>query len=182
MTTPSSPAIDSDRRAAVVGDRQPAAAASSGRVLRAILWGGLIAGVLDIGYVLILFPLWLGSSPIRILQGIAGGLIGPGARNGGLATAALGLFCHFVIATGAATTYALAATRFSLLTRRPIFSGLVFGVCVYFFMQWVVLPLSATGGGRGPNLTWPSAAVFLAHLICVGIPIALCTKRAFSTS
>lgn len=182
MTTPSSPAIGSDRATFAEG-RQPAAVASGGRrVLRAIVWGGLIAGVLDIGYVLIIFPLWLGSSPIRILQGIAGGLIGPAARDGGLATAALGLFCHFVIATGAAATYALAATKFTLLTRRPIFSGLVFGVCVYFFMQWVVLPLSATGGGRGPNLTWPSAVVFLAHLICVGIPIALCTKRAFSTS
>ena len=181
MTTPSSPAIGSDR-AAVVGERRPVAATSGGRVLRAAAWGGLIAGVLDIGYVLVLFPLWLGSSPVRILQGIAAALIGPGARDGGLATAALGLFCHFVIATGAAATYALAATTLTLLTRRPIFSGLVFGVCVYLFMQWVVLPLSATGGGRGPNLTWPSAAVVLAHLVCVGIPIALCTKRAFSTS
>lgn len=180
MTTPSSPAIGSDR--AALAERRPVAGSTASRVRRAILWGGSIAGVLDISYVLIIFPLWRGSSPIRILQGIAGGVLGPAnAVNGGLATAAIGLLCHFVIATGAATTYALAATRLPLLTRRPILSGSIFGVCVYIVMNFVVVPLSRIGG-RGPSLSWPAAVVFLAHIICVGIPIALCTKRAWTTS
>ncbi|MCU1262873.1 MAG: hypothetical protein JWO80_5758, partial [Bryobacterales bacterium] len=54
-----------------------------------ILWGGLIAGILDITDALVFFGL-RGAKPIRILQSIAAGLLGPKAFKGGVGTAALG--------------------------------------------------------------------------------------------
>jgi hypothetical protein len=69
--------------------------------LLAILWGGTARGVLDITAAFIVYG-YFGLKPIRLLQGIAGGLLGPRSLEGGLATAALGLLCHFVIAFSAA--------------------------------------------------------------------------------
>src|SRR2546425_922213 len=78
----------------------------------AVLWAGLACGVLDITAALVVYG-YLGAKPMRLLQGIASGLLGPKAFDGGLATALLGLLCHFVIAFGAATVYFVAsrATR-----------------------------------------------------------------------
>jgi uncharacterized membrane protein YagU involved in acid resistance len=120
-----------------------------------------------------------GARPIGILHSIAGGLIGKtAAQQGGLATAALGLVLHFVIATGAAAVFWFASRRFSALTKHAVTSGLVFGAAVYVFMKSVVLPLSAY---HAP--VWPLSfelIPILGHMLFVGLPIAL-AARAFST-
>ncbi len=89
-----------------------------------------MAGILDITSAFILFGL-KGATPVRILQSIASGLLGPASFNGGAATAILGGILHFVIAFGAASTFYLASRRLRLLTQRPVISGLAFGVVVY---------------------------------------------------
>src|SRR6266571_7778290 len=70
----------------------------------AVLWAGFACGVLDITAALIVYG-YFGAKPVPLLQGIASGLLGPEAFQGGLATALLGLLCHFVIAFGAATVF-----------------------------------------------------------------------------
>ena len=72
--------------------------------LLAVLWAGLACGVLDITAALVVYG-YLGLKPMRLLEGIASGLLGPKAFDGGLSTALLGLLCHFVIAYGAATVF-----------------------------------------------------------------------------
>src|SRR5258706_15660990 len=57
---------------------------------RAILWGGVICGVLDISSAIII-ALANNGSPVRMLQGIAGALLGPVTFQGGAPTAAPGL-------------------------------------------------------------------------------------------
>ena len=47
---------------------------------RAILWGGLLAGVGDITFA---FVVWRGIGPVRVLQSVASGLLGAAAREGG---------------------------------------------------------------------------------------------------
>src|SRR5258707_15594271 len=64
--------------------------------LRAILWGGLLCGVLDITAALVVYG-YMGAKPLRLLQGIAGGLLGPRTYSGGGAAGFLGLFCHFLV-------------------------------------------------------------------------------------
>jgi len=60
-----------------------------GNALPAILWGGLASGVLDITAAFVVYGRF-GAKPIPLLQGIAGGLLGPRAFAGGLTTAGLG--------------------------------------------------------------------------------------------
>src|SRR5258706_14832276 len=77
--------------------------------LLAILWGGLLCGVLDITAALVVYGS-MGAKPLRLLQGIAAGLLGPRTYGGGIRTALLGLVCHFVIAFSTAWGF-VAASR-----------------------------------------------------------------------
>ena len=139
-------------------------------------WGtiaraGFVAGVLDIADALLVSGL-RGVSPGRVLRHIASGVLGPGAAQGGVPAALLGLFLHFVIATGAAAAYFLASRRFSVLTRRPIICGMLFGLCVWATMQYVIVPLSLVRMGGGPQLNWMLLNMLAIHMFGVGVPIA----------
>lgn len=159
----------------------PAAHRSADRPLRAramdtIAFGGAIAGVLDISDAIVVTVI-RGGQPARMLQGIASGLLGPAAFDGGTGTALLGLALHFVIAFGAATTYFLASRRLPFLLRRPWLSGAIFGLGVFFVMRYVVLPLSLVRTGPFPS--WTSLFNQLAiHAVGVGLPIALMASRS----
>ena len=65
---------------------------------RALLYGTLAVGVLDLLDAFVFFGLRSGVQPIRILQSIAAGLLGRASFTGGWPTAALGLVLHFFIA------------------------------------------------------------------------------------
>src|SRR5215472_6425367 len=86
--------------------------------LQAILWGGLACGVLDITAAFILYGVSL-----SLLQGIAAGVLGLRSFHGGIPTALLGLFLHFVIAYGAATVYVVASRALDFLVNHTIISG-----------------------------------------------------------
>jgi hypothetical protein len=152
----------------------PQSVATESRALPAIFWAGLTCGVMDISAAFITW--WpRGITPVRILKGIAAGLLGPSAYTGGWPTAALGLACHFFIAYSAATVFYLASRRLSFLTLRPVLSGILYGVCVYLVMYWIVVPLS-----RVPHRTYTvqsTVIAILTHMICVGLPIALIISR-----
>jgi hypothetical protein len=145
-------------------------AASTGapRVLRAILLGGLAAGVGDSLLALILYRVSL----LVIYQSVASGLLGRASFEGGLPTAALGLGLHFFIATTAAAVYVLASRYRPELLRWAIPSGLLYGTAVYFFMKYVVLPLSAVA-----RLTPFDPLAMIGHAFLVGLPIALVARR-----
>jgi hypothetical protein len=150
------------------------------RWLRATLCGGLTAGALDIADALI-FHGARGVAPWRVLQAIASGLLGRQAFSGGGWTATLGLGLHFLIATSAAALYALASLHLPVLVRRPWVCGLAYGLVVYAVMQFVVLPLSAfRPGPPAPpgSIDWGLVNLLLAHVFCVGVPIALSARWA----
>jgi hypothetical protein len=140
---------------------------------RAILLAGAVAGALDITAAFA-FSMSRGGTPVGVLRSIASGVLGAASFQGGTASAALGLLLHFVIATGAAAVYALAARRIAFLTRHPVPSGLAYGVVVYFVMNLVVLPLSRVA--QRPFT--PSPIMIAIHMLCVGLPIALVLRRA----
>ena len=140
--------------------------------MKPVLAGGLIAGFLDIAAAFLVYGL-RGAPPLRILQAIASGLLGAGAFEGGLATAVLGLLLHFVIATGWTAAYYALSRKLTALSRKPVVSGAVYGVAVYFLMNLVVLPLSAVPL-RPFSL---DIVILIVHVVCVGIPIALAVSR-----
>lgn len=149
------------------------------RIGMAIVWGGLACGILDIAYALTFYGA-RGIPPVRLLQGIARGLIGPAAIRGGMATAFLGLLLHFTVAFGAATTYCLASRKLTWMIRRAFTSGLLFGVAVYFFMNFVVVPLSAIH--RWPTIGTLFFVNLIQHMLMVGLPIALAARRFMGTA
>jgi hypothetical protein len=145
------------------------------RPLRTILLGGLIAGALDITAAITQWAL-RGVQPTRILQGIASGLLGHAALEGGTATAALGLALHFFIATTWTAVFYVASRRLGFLTRAPWITGPLYGVFVWAFMAFVVLPLSAvTRRPFNPSMALIQVAI---HIVCVGLPIAWTIRRS----
>ena len=144
---------------------------------RAILFGTLTVGTLDALDAIIFFGLRSGAKPIRIFQGIAFGLIGPAARQGGLKTAALGVFLHYVIAFGIVVTYYLVSRRVRLLTARPVVCGLLYGLVAYAVMNLVVLPLSKVGGPAMPAMPVLVNGLLI-HMFGVGLPSALFAASA----
>jgi hypothetical protein len=137
-------------------------------MLKAILWGGLAAGTGDSILALVLYRVRL----TRIYQSVASGLLGQDAFSGGLGTAALGCALHFTIATAAAAAYVVASRGIPLLRQRAVPCGLAFGVAVYFFMKYLVVPLSAV-----VRLTPFDPLAMVGHAFLVGLPIALIASR-----
>jgi hypothetical protein len=140
----------------------------------AVLSAGFACGVLDITAALVVYG-YLGLRPMRLLQGIASGLLGPKAFDGGLAIALLGLLCHFVIAFGAATVYFAASRGIRVLLDQAVVFGVLYGVAVYFFMNRIVLPLSAVA--KRPFSMKLMIIGVVIHIFCVGLPISLSVRR-----
>lgn len=140
----------------------------------AILAGGLACGVLDITAAFVVYGAF-GATPVGILKGIAAGLLGPRAFDGGVGTALLGLSLHFVIALGAAAVYVLASSRWQFLLKRFEVAGVLYGVAVYFFMNRIVVPLSAAR--KFPFSLRMMLIGVAIHIVCVGLPIAAMTRR-----
>ena len=140
----------------------------------AIAWATLTAGVLDISSAFLLAYL-KGGTPIGVLQGVAAGLIGRDAAiRGGLATAGLGLAIHFFIAFTVASVFYLASRKLPFLTRHSFISGLGYGVLVYGFMYWIVMPRAYPV--VHPSLSRDLTAVCV-HMFLIGLPIALIVRR-----
>jgi uncharacterized membrane protein YagU involved in acid resistance len=140
--------------------------------LPAILVGGLIVGVLDLTYAILVYS---PKRPIRIPQTIASGVLGSQSYHGGVPAAALGVLLHFVIAVGAATVYYLASRKLGILVHRAVLMGLLYGALVYFFTHLIVLPLSAAPKGHTPLVY--QACEFVWHWVGVGLPIALSVRH-----
>ena len=145
---------------------------SRGRALPAIAGGGVIVGLLDLTYAILVYS---PKHPIRIPQAIAAGLLGRASFSDGASSAVLGIVCHFVIALGAATVYYLASRKWRFLVDRPVVAGMIFGACVYLVMHYVVIPLSAAGPSHMSFAL--KSAEFVEHWFCVGLPIALSVRR-----
>lgn len=143
--------------------------------VEAISWGGLIAGVLDAIDGVIAYGTQ-GLSPIQVLQYIASAALGKSAFESGLATAALGAGFHFIVAWVAAAVFVLASRRLEILKTHAVLAGLIYGAAVYFFMNYLVLPLSAVAPATFQLGLFLNGVI--GHAVFVGLPIALFARRA----
>ena len=149
---------------------------NTARAARLVVLAGLVGATCDITYAILYYG-WRGIPAERILQTVASGLLGKASYDGGWPTAALGLACHYAIVIVAAAVFYAVARRWAWLRSEPVTAGLAFGVAVYAFMNFVVLPLSAYPFPlRFPLLT--TATGLLVHMVGVGLPISLITRRA----
>jgi hypothetical protein len=145
-----------------------AATPARSRPFPAIVVGGLIVGVLDLTYAILVYS---PHRPIRIPQAIASGVLGAKSFSDDAASAALGVVLHFTIALGAATVYFVASRWLKFLVERAVLCGLVYGALVFLFMHLVVLPLSAAHPGP------MRVAEFVWHWVGVGLPISLSVRH-----
>jgi hypothetical protein len=144
---------------------------------KAIFWGGLIAGALDLAGACVVSWVRAGLGPVRVMQSISSGLIGSAAYSGGAKTAALGVVLHFLLATAWTAVFYAASRKLRFLLEQPVLWGLVYGVFVYAFMNFVVLPLSAFPPSRfAPTLTGRLIQLLLI-MFCIGLPIAIIVRR-----
>lgn len=143
-----------------------------------ILLGGFVAGTLDILFAITFWALKANVPAIRILQSVSAGLLGKASFAGGAGTALLGLFLHFFIATTMSFTYYGLAMRWPLFHRRPWACGAAYGLGLYLVMNFVVVPVSAAMPGSRDGL-WIVLSV-LVHMLLIGVPIALSTRRALT--
>jgi len=143
------------------------------RVFRAILAAGFVVGVLDISSA---FVIWWqrGVGARRGLQGIAAGLLGAKAFDGGWATAGLGIAVHFFVAFVIVTIFYLASRKIDFLTIHPVVSGVLYGIGVYIVMYWFVLP---TAFPTFRHRLWNELLAVVIHISLIGLPCALIVRR-----
>jgi hypothetical protein len=149
------------------------------RAFQTIIYGGLIVGVLD-ALDATIFSGLRGVSPSRVWQFVASGVLGRASFSGGMKTAVLGLLFHFLIAFILAAIYYGASLYLPVLLRRAVLCGLLYGVAVYFVMNYVVLPLSLA-----PPLRFSLASFIngvIGHALLVGLPAALVARHSQKSS
>jgi hypothetical protein len=148
-------------------------------MVRAIVYGGIVVGTLDLLDAVIFFGA-RGVPAIRIFQSIAAGVLGRASFQGGWHSAVLGIVLHFVIACLIVTVFCLLSRQLPVLLERPLLSGILYGVAAYFVMNYAVIPLSATSRGA---FAWPPFINgLLIHAFGVGVPSALFARLARSTA
>lgn len=143
---------------------------SSARFAHPILYGTLAVGTLDALDAIIFFGLRSGVTPGRIFQSIAAGIYGRTSYQMGLHTVGLGFLLHYFIAFLIVSAFYVLSRFVPILRRQTVIAGLLYGVVVYFVMNYAILPLSAAG--RGPFVLPVFVNGILIHAFGVGLPSA----------
>lgn len=141
---------------------------------KAILTAGFVCGVLD-GISAIVLTTALGGTTTRMFQGIARGVEGAAAFQQGAKSVLLGVALHFVIALGAAAVYYLASRILPVLFDRALVCGVLYGIAVHLFMNFVVVPLSAIG--PRPFVLRVFLYLLAIHMVVVGPSISLVMRQ-----
>lgn len=145
---------------------------------RAILFAWIIAGTADALAAVVVYAWILNkTTALQIFQGIASGIPGIDAFNGGTGIAILGLLLHYFIAFCWTLFYFLLYRRFKLLQKNIIVSAIVYGLFVWLFMNIIVLPVTF---GRPPVLTMNN--IFIGSIIlmfAIGLPVSIIADHYF---
>ena len=144
------------------------------QALSVIVWGGLIAGVLDAADGIVAYGI-LGLNPIQVLQYIASGALGATAFTGGLLAAGAGALFHFFIAFVVAAVFYFGSKAIPQLAKHYVAFGLAYGAAVYCVMNYLVLPLSAVAPSPFSLPLFLNGVI--GHALFVGLPVAWCAHR-----
>lgn len=140
----------------------------------------MICGALDILYAIVSTML-KGGTAAMVLHSVASGPFGERATSWGFGGALLGLLVHFAIMTVMVATYFFLARNTSLGSFSPWVTGTVYGVALYIFMYFVVLPLRWPAVFPQTDPTKIALSLF-PHIAFVGIPMALIAARSAQAS
>ncbi|MGC4021091.1 MAG: DUF1440 domain-containing protein [Cyclobacteriaceae bacterium] len=144
--------------------------------LKSILITGFIAGTLDILAAILIFSILLNKvKAIILLQGIASGVFGKSAFEGGMMMAILGLIFHYFIATSFSVIYFLVYPKLKITHVHPIILGTIYGILIWCVMNLLVLPLSNVTPSSIKLI--PAIRGIAILILCVGVPISTMAHR-----
>jgi hypothetical protein len=142
---------------------------------RLVLLGGFLAGLADFIYPTVK-TVMAGGPWTQPWKGVAGGLIGRAARDGGMEIVALGAGLHWFINIVAAFIFYGVISRLKFVPRQWLLLACLHGIAVLLTMNYVILPLSAIGRGIYPLDQLHIHAFW--HIVLVGLPVGFCVARA----
>jgi hypothetical protein len=142
---------------------------------RAILLGGATVAVVDGLDAFLFWKLYRGVPGLGVFRGVMVGALGPAAREGGLRTGLLGLAVHALVAFSVVAAFVLLSRALPALRRPWLLWGPLYGLAVYCFMYYVVMP--ATPIGWPPFRLVPFINNILIHMLGVGLPAAYFASR-----
>ena len=142
-------------------------------IIKPIIAGTLLCGTLDILFAAILTGM-RGRHVGDMLRFVASGPF-PDAAAMGRQGAIIGLLVHFTLMAIMVAVFVIAARQLPRLLAKPLLSGVAYGLLTYVVLDLIVVPL------RFPA-AWPPAPLSIAtqlfaHIVLVGIPIALIARR-----
>src|ERR1700722_14905322 len=143
----------------------------------AILFGGLIAGTIDVGAATLIN--WV--NPIVILHAIASGVLGRASFFEGTPSAILGIVLQWAMSLVIAAIYVMACRSLPVLARRWVVGGLAYGVVIFFVMNFAVVRLSMAIAQ--PPLPHFSAGKFGENMLAMllfGLIVAFFAQRSAS--
>ena len=142
---------------------------------KAILLGGATVTVVDGLDAYLFWKLYRGVPGLGVFRGVMVGAFGPAAREGGLRTGLMGLGVHMLVAFSVVATFILLSRALPALRRPWLLWGPLYGIAVYCFMYYVVMP--ATPIGWPPFRPVPFINNILIHMLGVGVPAAFFASR-----
>jgi len=142
-------------------------------MLRSTAIATAVSGTLDIAFAMILTLLY-GREIGSMLRFVGSGPY-PAAKEMGQTGAIVGLFVHFTLMAIMAAAYVLMSRRIPALVERPIQWGIIYGLLTFVVMNWMVVPLRFDAPIPGKPLA--IATQLFAHVVLVGVPIALITAH-----
>jgi hypothetical protein len=144
-------------------------------MLRPIAIATAISGTLDIAFAMIL-TLLFGREIGNMLRFVASGPF-PQATEWGAGGAILGLVVHFALMAILAIAFMLVIRQRPELVRKPIAAGIIYGLITYVAMNLIAVQLRFHPGFPPKPLS--IATQLFAHIVLVGIPMALIARRYF---
>ena len=144
-------------------------------LLRTVVFGGTFVFLAQAIHMSIIVGLIQKSPVMGAWQYIASGALGLSAFEGGIGTALVGVFFHFLISFIVAGIFIFAAGRLPVLRRNLIIGGLLYGLGVFIVMNMIVIPLSAAPPLPAPTTPWLIEAA-LEHILFVGLSLGLLVR------
>jgi len=148
-----------------------------------LLRAGLLTGIIDGLFSIVLSVAFYGSTVTRLFQGVASVLFGPKVLEGGLSTAVVGVLMHFGVA------FAWSAVFVLLVMRVPRIRGLLasplgvvevaalYGPLIWLVMSLAVIPLLTH---RPPSITVRWWVQLIGHVPFVALPIVASVARGLA--
>lgn len=142
-----------------------------------ILKAWLLAGTLDILSAFTHYYLKTGKHPFNVLNFVAGGIFGKEAFTGGAIMQLTGLGLHYLFALLWTLVFFKTGPEILRTVKSTVVAGLLYGMLVWVFMNFVVVPASALPAAPF-NFTNAMVAMLII-MFAVGLPIAIIEGKYF---